>query len=557
MKQFYFFLVLIAGMLTASAQTANEFYVRIYNTIEEADTLAANLHNAAALQKYREAQSALQTFQKGNPDWNASIVRFRLSYIADRIAEIGAKLPAGQIPAETAAPQTLTPDPLQGAAATAMEGQLSVLRDQVRLLEAERVRLEAKLKEALSVQPTAVDPRELAKAEQRMQDLQKENELLKVGLEQAKARKTVEPAATPAADMDSENLARQLKEKSERVASLEMEKRVLQDKVAELGKGGASNRSEVERANATISEYRETIARLTSERDSLQEKAKATAAQADNTAALRAENEMLKKQLASRPKSSKGRVRELENEVSGLKQKIEVIEARAVPYTAEEVALFNMPQPGLAQAATSGGQPQEGAAAPARLSASTASLAREAQRDFAAGRLDQAQAKFQEVIKKDKTDVVTLANLAVVQLDLKQLDAAEKSISQALAIAPDDAFSIGVLGRLRWQQKRLDDALGALSRAAKIDPNNPEIQNYLGLVLSEKGMRAPAESALRKAVQLRPSYGSAHQNLAVVYVTQNPPLVELARYHYSKSLAAGAPPNPELEKLIESKRAQR
>jgi hypothetical protein len=31
--------------------------------------------------------------------------------------------------------------------------------------------------------------------------------------------------------------------------------------------------------------------------------------------------------------------------------------------------------------------------------------------------------------------------------------------------------------------------------------------------------------------------------------------VELARHHYSKSLAGGAPRNEQLEKLIESKRA--
>jgi tetratricopeptide (TPR) repeat protein len=157
-------------------------------------------------------------------------------------------------------------------------------------------------------------------------------------------------------------------------------------------------------------------------------------------------------------------------------------------------------------------------------------------------------------LKQNEEDVITLANLAVVEMDLNQAESAEKHIARAIELAPEDAFSLGVLGRLRFQQKRFDDALKVLSRAAKLDPQNAEIQNYLGLVLSESGLRPAAESALRRAIQLRPAYGSAHQNLAVVYVTQDPPLVELARYHYGKSLAAGAPQNRDLEKLIESKR---
>src|SRR5437867_74109 len=44
----------------------------------------------------------------------------------------------------------------------------------------------SKLKEALSAQPAAFDPHELTKAEERIKTLQKENDLLKVSLNQAK-----------------------------------------------------------------------------------------------------------------------------------------------------------------------------------------------------------------------------------------------------------------------------------------------------------------------------------------------------------------------------------
>jgi hypothetical protein len=38
-----------------------------------------------------------------------------------------------------------------------------------------------------------------------------------------------------------------------------------------------------------------------------------------------------------------------------------------------------------------------------------------------------------------------------------------------------------------------------------------------------------------------------------MYAEQTPPLVELARWHYQKALAAGQPKNPDLEKILERK----
>src|SRR5208282_6329339 len=109
----------------------------------------------------------------------------------------------------------------------------------------------------------------------------------------------------------------------------------------------------------------------------------------------------------------------------------------------------------------------------------------------------------------------------------------------ALAQSPDDAYNLSLLGNLKFEQGKYDDALNALSRAARLDPQDPQIQNYLGVTLSHKGLRQQAETALRKAIQLDPNYAAAHNNLAVVYLNEQPPLVQLARWHYAKALAVG------------------
>ena len=114
-------------------------------------------------------------------------------------------------------------------------------------------------------------------------------------------------------------------------------------------------------------------------------------------------------------------------------------------------------------------------------------------------------------------------------------------------------YSLFILGYLKLQQEKYDEALDPLSRAVKANPSSAEIQNCLGVTLSHQGLRGPAETAFRKAIQIDPTYGNAHNNLAVMYAGQTPPLVELARWHYQKALAAGQPKNPDLEKILERK----
>ena len=245
------------------------------------------------------------------------------------------------------------------------------------------------------------------------------------------------------------------------------------------------------------------------------------------------------------------RMDELSNEIAMLRARVQVFEARAVPYTAEELAMMKQPVPRIAPT-----DPKAGKASARELPTGTASLAAEAQRLFSARDFAKAEEKYTEMLRQDEKNVYTLANLAAIQLELNRLDEAEKSVKQALAVSPEDGFSLSILGYVKFRQEKYDEALDALSRAATINPDSAEIQNYLGVTLSHKGLRGPAETALRKAITLDPNYGSAHNNLAVIYLSQQPPYADLARWHYQKARAAGHPPNAELEKLLDTKAAK-
>ncbi|HEX4645507.1 MAG TPA: tetratricopeptide repeat protein [Verrucomicrobiae bacterium] len=611
------FLLLLLATPRIYADSPDDKYVDIYNTIHLADTLAENGKIANAMGKYLEAQTALKTFQTNYPDWNVKIVKFRLNYLTTKISSLSS-LPAPvsastNAPAETPTNAPANPPanastnaPPAGGNKTALpqasdsEDQIKGLQDQIRRLEGDRAILEAKLKEALSAQPAAVDPQEFAKAEEKIRSLEKENDLLKISLAQAKTNSV--PAADPAAlEQTRKALAdanRQLTRQAEVNASLVLERdalqarlksnvpaddntialraenEVLKKQLSEL-KGRGAPAGNAEELSRKLQEAQTQLAALQSDKEILRlEKialenrinsapkggvtvtpAMADAATKEKIKTLEAERNELKKSLEAATRKTLGRKKgaetaarlgEMTSEIAALRARLGVFEERQVPYSPEELALFSKPESKLAV------EVHATAKKPAKTPPpGTASLVADARRCFAAGKFDEAEEKYQEVLQKDEKNIATLAGLATIQIELKKYDDAERNIKTALQVDPADAYSLMVLGHLKFEQKKYDEALDALSQAAKAAPQDAEIQNFLGITLSQKGLRGPAETALRKAIQIDPAYGIAHNNLAVVYISEQPPLVELARWHYQKALAAGQPHNPDLEKLLD------
>jgi Flp pilus assembly protein TadD len=409
----------------------------------------------------------------------------------------------------------------------------------------------------------------------RIKQLQQERDDLKQQLD-ASARELKSVRAASAKSTAATAKA----EESKRIKGLEQERDDLRKRLDASERELKSVRAELAAAPAASAKVEESKRnkKLEQERDDLKQqldvsqrdlKAARAVASAKTPPAANAEDSMrakkleqerddLRKQLEAatkelnsrRSKTAAARVVEMEQQVAALRARLEVFEARQVPYTAEELALFRQTEVKPVQA--------EAKAAPKaskELAPGTVALAVEAKRYFAARQYDKAEDKYKQVLREDQNHVPTLVNLAAVEMGLNQLPAAETNIQQALALAPDDPNCLLILGQLRFRQAQYDASLDALSRAAKQDQRNSEIQNALGLTLSAKGLRGPAETALRKAIQLEPGYAEAHNNLAVIYATQKPPLLELARWHYQRALDGGGRANPDLEKMLASKPA--
>ena len=633
--------LVFACAFTVRAAGPEDQYLAVYYLIQQGDSASAAGNNTEAAGRYNDALAALQKLQRIYPQWQNNVVNFRLGYLQKRIAAVGgtvspAEKPVGPAPANAES-----------------SAQASEMQAQMAALQASNASLQAKLREALAVRPAAVDPAQLARAEEQIKELSKQNELLKVSLDDAQAKAAATASAKQVAQLRQqvEEANARLVAETARAKALLREKGDLEDrlsKVATSPRDSSTSRTaqrKLDEVEQRLIEQQTLASQLARERTTLVARLSALETEAASAAALRAENELLKRQVAdlraaapapdnannlssrlaaaemqiaalqserdilrlersalenrvkqlmvaaksttpvqAAPQTEEARrIKQLESrvetlqrqlavanreaggkgsdgaaraddlaaQVAALRARIQVYEAKPVPYLPEELALFRQSPARLA----SNDQPVRRSTSIPRPPKGMESLVVEAQRLFARGEFAPAEEKYQQVLRQDDKNVYTLANLGAIQLEQGKFDDAEKNLRRALSLAPDDVYSLQTLGYLKFRQEKYDDALTFLSQAAQFSPDSAEIQNYLGVTLSHKGQRAAAESALRKAVQLEPGYASAHNNLAVIYATQEPPLVELARYHYQKALAAGHPKNSELEKLFEKKSA--
>jgi tetratricopeptide (TPR) repeat protein len=491
------------------AETADDRYVEIYSWIEQGDALLKEGQTRLATDKYQEAQAALRALQKNHPGWNPKILSFRLDYVSGKLAQLGPDAlskPASALRTDKPAEAVVSPE--------AASGKLQEMQQQMAWLTKQNSVLEAKLKEALSVQPAIADPRELAMAEEKIKQLQKEKELLAVSLEQERAKNS---KAAPAPTERS----KQAEEKNKQLE-------------AQLTAALASAKS----AQATTKDALE-------ERDDLAKKLEKTTRELD-----KANKDLRQRSEKSSNRNHKG----VEKQLEVAQAKLAAYEAKAVPLTTEEQALVKQVEVKVAALPSppNGSTNATSSRKKVSLPSGAGALFAEAERAIDSGRYAEAEKKLRDILRQDESNVRILFKLGAVLMDQDKSGEAETVLNKALSLDPEDPATLYLLGSLKLRQEKYDAALDLLSRSARAEPEMPQTQYFLGRVLIQKGQRAPAEAALRKAIQLKPGWGEPHYLLAVIYGTREPIYRELARFHYKKAIAGGATRNPELEARIEN-----
>lgn len=206
---------------------------------------------------------------------------------------------------------------------------------------------------------------------------------------------------------------------------------------------------------------------------------------------------------------------------------------------------------------------------------SSAKLLADARQHHEAGRLDEAEQAYQQVLDVDPLNVVAThlyggvlfqlgkhadairylkrsvemdpqwpafqLNLANVCMAAGYIDDAKQAFLRILQHTPNDHSVHKKLGTIAYQQDRITEARQHYETAASLQPEDFEAQNFVGVVLSNQGFSKQAAGYFRRAVELNSGYVEAYNNLGTELRALNRPEDSLKAFQKAIVLAPESP----------------
>lgn len=145
------------------------------------------------------------------------------------------------------------------------------------------------------------------------------------------------------------------------------------------------------------------------------------------------------------------------------------------------------------------------------------------------GKLDEAIAKFEEVITQAPKCVECYTNIGALQARKKDYDAAEIAYKKALEINPSSADAYNGLATVYNAQKKFDEAAEASSQAQKISAAAPGAAGggasastvfNQGVIAWNAGRIADAKKQFEEAVKIDPKLAEAHYWLGMANLNE-------------------------------------
>lgn len=158
---------------------------------------------------------------------------------------------------------------------------------------------------------------------------------------------------------------------------------------------------------------------------------------------------------------------------------------------------------------------------------------------------------YQDALRAEPKNVTALIGLGITRQRENKHAEAEVSLQKALAYDPNNEPASFALGVTYFKQERWKDAMTYFEKSLAKRPDNASGRHYLGIIATKLSLIERAEREFKTALAIDPSYGEAHFNLAVLYITWDPPQWDKARAEYDEAIKKGVRPDANLEKLLE------
>lgn len=256
-----------------------------------------------------------------------------------------------------------------------------------------------------------------------------------------------------------------------------------------------------------------------------------------------------------------------ENASKELIQQVEELSSARVSLSPDEEKLFTEPQ--LKEALSGGGfqatlmasstaktdapkTTPSAASTPAKAAeaSSPTSLMDIANQLLQDEKLAEAATAYEEVLRAEPKNASALIGLGAAKMRAGKYADAEVALKKCLTFEPENETAHFTLGITYFKQDRHKDAMTSFEKSIVKRPQNARAHHYLGIIATKMGLMDRAEREFKTSLAIDPAYGDAHFNLAVLYVSWDPPKWDLARSNYADALKKGVKPDPNLEKIL-------
>ena len=157
------------------------------------------------------------------------------------------------------------------------------------------------------------------------------------------------------------------------------------------------------------------------------------------------------------------------------------------------------------------------------------------------GKLQEAEAIYEDLIATGTRNHVVFANLAAVYLMQGSYTKSIPLLKKVIQLEPNDPDAHNNLGIALKELGDLDDAIASYNTALQLKPNYPDAHNNLGNALKQKGDLTAAVASYNTAIKLNPSDPDAHNNLSIALQEKGDLDAAIASYNTALQLKPNDP----------------
>jgi len=439
-----------------------------------------------------------------------------------------------------------------------------------------------KSRAAKAEQTVMTQGQKLAEASLKLASVEKERDTLKqqftvLQTENDTLKKRVVPDNMKELMAENERLKKDLEATRKQVTTLTSDLAKRDAEIGELKGQLNSIQGELFKLRKENAAYEAQVADLTVELKKIKDRAAdPSKGKPDEVPQLMAENQLLKGivmrqlRLQARQQEQKklviAEIQKTENASKDLIDQVEQLAGDRVMLTPEEQKLFTTPQLQeimgadgikgtiIVQADNASDKPKPPSDdEAAKKQKAIDELIDKGNKQLDAGKLAEAEASYQDVLRADPKNATGLAGLAWTRVQQGKLDDAEATLKKSLAYDANNSAAHYMLAVTYFRRDKFTEAMASFEKSLSINPKQARARHYLGVISSKLGVTERAEREFKNALAIDPGYGDADFNLAVLYATSKPPKFDEARKHYDEAIKKGVKADPNLEKLLKPK----